>query len=345
MPKLTATYEITLPEPFLCEYPEGKKYEPLSADDRLFHLNINGFDVEIELGNFSGSGKGRVDLPMMATEIKSVTFRVARDESEPPPVVKPAENGTIDLSPLQDYLWDKQKQHIPIVEQLIERLSIYFRFRAGQPLVRLHPEGGQRRFMNPTWTDEAGNKIWDRDTRFRFGGSASLRLYPHMDVTAYKPEDRDSLLAALEKPLEREFHEELLADAKDAVAAGNIRRAVLELAIACEVAIKHVYFERGSYADAAYSYLEEKSPGVRVLDFLNAIAFRAFGQSLKSYDPDCNQRIDDLFQCRNKIAHRGTPIFRDKKGNVRTADYALLLEWWSAVKKAIVWIKGMAARV
>src|SRR4030066_73786 len=146
MPKLTATYKITLPEPFLCEYPEGKKSAPLAADDRLFHVNINGFDVEIELGDFSGSGKGRVDFPM-ATEITSVTFRVTRDEPESPPVVQPEKNGTTNLAPLIEYLWKKQKEYNPVVEQLIERLSIYFRFRAGHPLVHLHPERGQRRFM------------------------------------------------------------------------------------------------------------------------------------------------------------------------------------------------------
>lgn len=345
MQRLTATFNITLPEPFLWECQDGHDLERRTVDDRLFKLTVKGFDVEIELADFSGSRKGRVGSPILAAEITRVIFRVTHDELESPPIVERTNEGTIDWTPLQEYLWKVGEEYKAIVTQLIERLSKYFRFQAGHPLVQIHPERGQSRFMNPIWTDETGKVIWDRVTSYEAGGGAGLMLYPRWDVVAYKPEDRKSLMAALERPIEQEFYEEFLSDAKDAVATGNIRRAVLELAIACEVAIKHVYFERESFADSAYSYLEEKGLArARVLDFVDAIAFRAFGHSLKTDDKECFRQLDYLFRCRNKIAHRGTPVFRDDSGSEETANAALLLEWWSAVKKAIEWLKGHAIR-
>lgn len=347
MARLTATFQITLPEPFLCERPERERPldPPLTADDRIFRLNVNDFAVEIELGGFSGSSRGSGGGPM-ATEITSLVFRVTRDEADSPPVVEPAEDGTIDWTALQEYLWEKGKEYIVVVEQVIERMSAYFRFRAGHALVQLHPERGQPHFLNPVWTDEMGKTVWNRKSSFVFGGSASLHLYPRFDVTAYRPSDRLALMAALEQPLELDLYEELLADVRDAVAMGNLRRAVLELAIACEVAVKQIYFNPESYADAAYSYLEEKGRvRARVLDFVDAIAVHTFGRSLRTEDAQCFQRLVYMFRCRNRIAHRGILIFRDDQGNEVTADSARLLDWWSAVRKTIDWLKALATNV
>jgi hypothetical protein len=333
---------MTLPEPFLVQRDENKISEPLSSDDRIFHLSVNNFEVEIELGGFSRRAKGLKDGPM-ATEITTVIFRVTRNEPDLPPVVKPAKDGTIDFTDLQFYLWEKQKDYKGVVEQLFERLSAYFRFQMGHALVNLHPERGQTRFNNPVWRDEAGNILYDHISSFVMDESPSLYMYPNWGITAYKPEDRPSLLSALERQAEIDLYEEILSDARDAAAMGNLRRAVLELAIACEMAIKHVFFIRDSNADAAYSYLEDKGLArARVLDFVDGIALHAFGSSLRIEDRECFQRLDHLFRCRNKIAHRGSLIFRDDQGKELTVDMARLLDWWTAVRKVIDWLKALA---
>ena len=96
---------------------------------------------------------------------------------------------------------------------------------------------------------------------------------------------------------------------------GNIRRAVLELAIAYEVAIKHVYFEHESFADSDYSYYEEKGIArARVLDFVDIIAFRTFGHSLKTDDTECFKKLSYLFRCRNKFSSSGRLFFAMMEG-------------------------------
>jgi hypothetical protein len=342
MPRLTAIFDITLPEPFLWECQDGDGYdlERRTANDRIFKITVKGFNVEIELADFSGCRKGIVGSAEMAAEITRVFFRVTRDEVESPPIIERTKEGKVDWTPLQEYLCKIDEEYKAIVTRLIEHLSKYFRFQAGHPLVQIHPERGQSRFMNPIWIDQTGKTIWDRVTGIMYGGGFGLRLYPRWNVIAYKPEDRQSLIAALEQPKEQDFYEEILSDAKDAVATGNIRRAVLELAIACEVAIKHVYFEHESFAGSDYSYYEEKGIArARVLDFVDAIAFRTFGHSLKTDDIECFKKLSCLFRCRNKVAHLGTPVFRDDEGLEVTANETFLLEWWSAVKKAIEWLR------
>lgn len=340
MPRLTAIFNITLPEPFLWECQDGHDLERRTADDRILKISVKGFDVEIELAEFSGSRKGAAGRSEMAAEITRVIFRVTRDEPESPPIIERTEEGKVDWTPLQKYLWTIGEEYKAIVTQVTERLSKYFRFQAGHPLVQIHPEQRQRGFLNPTWIDQTGKTIWDRVTCLAAGGGVGLKLYPRWDVIAYKTEDRQSLIAALERPKEQDLYEEIMSDAKDAVATGNIRRAVLELAIACEVAIKHVYFEHESFADSDYSYYEEKGIArARVLDFVDVIAFRTFGHSLKADDIECFKKLSYLFRCRNKVAHLGTPVFRDDGGLEVTANEALLLEWWSAVKKAFAWLR------
>ena len=338
MPRLTAIFEITLSEPFLWEYKEEDRVnlELLTTSDRIFKITLGGFDIEIELADFSGCRKGLVDSAEMAAEITRVILRVTRYELESPPIIEPTEQGRINWTPLQEYLLKIGVEYRAVATQLIERLSKYFRFQAGHPLIIIHPEQVQSRFGNPIWIDETGKTIWDKVTCLTWGGGFGLKLYPRWDVIAYRPEHRESLITALEQPKEQNLYEEILSDAKDAVAMGNIRRAVLELAIACEVAIKHIYSEDESFANSDYAYYEEKGIArARVLDFFDTIAFRTFGHSLKIADIECFKKISFLFRCRNKVAHLGTPVFRDDRGLEITANEAILLEWWSAVKNAI----------
>lgn len=338
MPSLTAIFNIDLPEQFLweCKKEDGYDLQHLTTSDRIFKITLSAFDIEIELADFSGCRKGMVGSAEMAAEITRVIIRVTRDEPESPPIIEPTKEGKIDWTPLQEYLFKIAEEYRAMATLLIQRLYKYFRFQAGHPLIKINSQQGQHQFMNPIWIDETGKTIWDKDTCLTWNGGSGLKLYPRWDVIAYKPKDRKSLIAALEQPKEPNLYEEILSDAKDAVAMGNIRRAVLELAIACEVAIKHIYFENESFADSNYAYYEEKGiVHAKVLDFLDVIAFRTFGHSLKTDDIECFKKISSLFRCRNKIAHLGRPVFRDDGGLETTANETLLLEWWSAVKNAI----------
>jgi hypothetical protein len=66
-------------------------------------------------------------------------------------------------------------------------------------------------------------------------------------------------MEALEANTSYELYEELIVDARASVVQGNFRRAVLEMAIACEVTTKQLFFKKATPAGDAFDYLEDKS--------------------------------------------------------------------------------------
>ncbi len=136
-----------------------------------------------------------------------------------------------------------------------------------------------------------------------------------------------------------EMHMEFFADAQTSVVNGKFRRAILELAIACEVAVKGAFFAKSTIAGAAYEYLEDKGKvHTRVIELIDGVAKVALGQSFKDVAPDAYKDIDHLFRARNKVAHRGELIYRDEGGTEREVDRSTLEAWWVSVDTLLSWI-------
>jgi hypothetical protein len=154
-------------------------------------------------------------------------------------------------------------------------------------------------------------------------------------------QDRDSeLQKALESDTESELYEELIADAQTAVYQRNLRRSVLELAIACEIAIKQTFFAKSTPAGLAYEYLEDKGRiNISVMELIDGVANQAFGESFKDIDLKAYTDIDHLFRSRNKVAHRGKIIYRDDKGLPHQVDTNTLKAWWQSVESLLNWLQ------
>jgi hypothetical protein len=148
--------------------------------------------------------------------------------------------------------------------------------------------------------------------------------------------------AGLQEALEKETivhtHDELLSDAQAAAVENNMRRAVVELAIAVETAAKQSFFAKSTPAGIAFSFIEGRA-SIRVLDLIDGVAKEAFGESFKKAHGDHYRNIDYLFRCRNKAVHRGEIVFRDDKEKLVTLNSTLLQEWWLSVDALIHWLK------
>ena len=337
--KLTATFRVHLPEPFLYLSEAQVLLRPPNPEELTFRTTIDRFEVEVRFADFSGSGASRAGEPM-AGEVTKLSISVTGTVPDAPPTIVRAADGTINYSPLQEYLWKYQPEYRGVCDSVYERLARYFRFTQGIPLIRLRPDHGDPGLLNPAWTNEAGDIIWDTVTAVGGDAGAGLRLYPYAGVRAYSSADRSALLGALQAPIIVPLHEELLMEAKDAISDGNLRRAIIDLAVACEVGIKYRYFAPSTYAEAAYAYLEDKARvNARPIEFLDSIAARAFGTSLRDADPATFRNIDYLFRSRNKVAHRGTTTFKDDSGTEITPDRNLLIEWWDAAKAMLSWLQ------
>lgn len=137
------------------------------------------------------------------------------------------------------------------------------------------------------------------------------------------------------------MHRELQALGKDAIRLGDLRRAVIELAVASEVAVKQAFFAPDSAAFEAFEFLEEqRKVEVSVLELLKQPAERAFGKAFSDVDEEAASNLEELFRCRNKVAHRGKLEFRDKKQRVRSADRERVSAWWQATETHFCWLES-----
>ena len=108
---------------------------------------------------------------------------------------------------------------------------------------------------------------------------------------------------------------EFFTDAQTSIKNGNTRRAVLELAIAREVATKLAFFKTATPAGAAFEYLENKRKvNVRVIDLLDEPAQEAFSNSFKQTHSVAHKSLENRFRARNRVAHRAVAQYRDDSG-------------------------------
>ena len=158
-----------------------------------------------------------------------------------------------------------------------------------------------------------------------------------------RAEDEPAVEAALEKAVNIPLHRSLLAQGKDAALQGDSRRAVMEFAIACEVAAKQAFFAPRSAAGEAFEYLEDKNKvRLSVMELLREPARRAFGEGFVDHDSAAHEQLDWLFRCRNKVVHRGELFFRDDAGTRRAVDQPQLKAWFFASECLLDWLEEKA---
>ena len=111
------------------------------------------------------------------------------------------------------------------------------------------------RTSNPEWTDENGTPLQVRISAVEAKGFAGLRQSPAFGIKAFTPEQSHEFEQALQVDTSYDLYEELMVDARDALMQGNLRRGVLEMAIACEVATKELFAKKGEELGPIYPWL------------------------------------------------------------------------------------------
>jgi hypothetical protein len=124
------------------------------------------------------------------------------------------------------------------------------------------------------------------------------------------------------------LYQELMADARTALVQGNLRRAVLEMAIACEVATKQLFSKK------------ERRAGSNIPVALHTGAKKAFGASFYQDHRKDWHHIEYLFQCRDDVAHGSVPSYRDKDKTPQNMDFDTLRDWWDSLEALIAWIRS-----
>ena len=326
---LTATYLLSLSS--------SLRLQREMSDALDYCVIIDDFTVAIRIIN---EGRPLVEAPgqLPITLASQVQVRVSRDEKEEPPALPTNSQGGRNFVERSNWIGAREKDYKKAALVVINRLITFFKYDQRTPdLQRLNEqfEG----FNNPTWTDANGQEIesgiYTIVGTFLIASGAEL-----LGQRNFTEADDNALRDALQSDHDVSVARQLLSEAQTSVLNGNYRRGVLEMAIACEVAIKQAFFKAATAAGSAFEYLEDKGKvHVRAIDLLHGPALEAFSTSFKESNPARYQHLDYLFRCRNKIAHRALAEYRDDGGVVHSVDRRTLELWWQSVEYLFQWLQ------
>ncbi|NKE71902.1 hypothetical protein [Candidatus Manganitrophus noduliformans] len=331
MPQLVAHFDVeSLP---------GQCLIALPNKEIIVHSAINGFDVEIQLiVNESWRAKHKSDNEW-TRRIERLLVRVSRNEVEFPPPVYPNDKGHLDYTIQSEYFCQRIEAFGHVAREATNRMIRFFRFLLRTPSLQEFPANHQY-FSNAKWTDE-NNKIVGK-AGVTIVSEKVPGLYGELGVKKLNLETLGALEDFIGHPISLPLTQQLLSDAQSAWFEGNLRRAILELAIACEIAVKRQFFANDSPAGAAFDYLEDKAQvNVRVLELMDRVTLEAFGKSFKTEYPNDYKNIDYLFRCRNKVAHRGKLIFRNDSNQEITVNGKTVSDWWGSAIILMEWLSAL----
>lgn len=331
MGKLTAIFSVYLEAPCLINWAE--RPPPRIVTD------IDGFDVVATLSFSEDRKSKRAGDVEWTYEISSIEIVISREELDSPPAPVLSDDGRRDLTGQQKYLTPKAPEFEAVARKVAERVLNFFKYDLLTPLVNISVLRADD-FRNATWMDAEGREI---------AGPIIFTVLPipgvsgHLGASRFTIDRFDELvLRVREPPSGVSLVKSLMSDAQTAWYEGNLRRSVLELAIAAEVLVKRRCFREDSPAGAAFDSLEDSGRlSVRVLDLISRVAADVFGHSYKTEHVAKYTDIDHLFRCRNKIAHRGDLSFRNDGGQLQVADANTVEHWWDAVVHLTDWLESL----
>jgi hypothetical protein len=329
MNRLIAKFDVELPSYLIVNRPE--------IDRLQYETRIGVFDVEILLIPRGGARSKRSDEEHWSFCISRALISVARDEQVEPPPPQITKEGNIDYTVQDSYFEERLLAYQEVAAAVVNRVILFFKYKLHNPFLR-ELETRDQELQNPEWTDETGREVGKGIQTFIAHRVPGLG-YSSFGIRKLKRTDDAELEQALKTPVGPELYEELLSDAQAAVFQNNFRRAIIEMAIACEVAVKQTFFSKETPAGAAYEYLEDKGRiNIRIIELIDSAAKHAFGESFKDVNGSAYQDIDNLFRCRNKVAHRGEVVYKDDSGGLNVIDLNTLAKWWQSVEALLEWL-------
>lgn len=332
MPRLFAEFYVELPGQCLYAFPD--------AAEVTYKLPFQEYEVEIALQMEKGStNRGHGDINWIGT-LHTLKVTASREEPEFPPVVTPDIAGKRDYSSQFEYFWGRIGQYAVAAREITNRLVRYFQFVLGTPHLEEF-KGSHQAFSNATWKNSLGEEVGKGATIVVFPSVPGLHGPLRADCLCQ--ENLDDLGKFLLNPRDFSVAEQLIDNARGAWFNENLQRTVLELAIGCEVVVKRRFFSEDSPSGAAFDYLEDKAKvNVKVLELIDAVAHAAFGKSFRTSNPDDYRKIDNLFRCRNKIAHRGVLSLRNDSAETIVPDKNMVADWFNSVVKLKTWLYALS---
>ncbi|HTN74073.1 MAG TPA: hypothetical protein VL096_02455 [Pirellulaceae bacterium] len=255
------------------------------------------------------------------------TISLTRPESLAPPPPIPSER-----SAHVQYFDDRRSEFTKAAVKVMNRLIYFFKYQLHNPGLR--DVNVSQDFGQPKWTDEHGNSVGHGSIEFTMSGIPGINGEPiAAELLSYT---RDAeLVAALATDTSVDLASQILSDAQAALCEGHMRRAILEMAVACETATKELFFPPNT---ATHGLLEMLSNPPAVKDLIDKGCLNGLGESFKVKYPTHHENIDYLFRCRNKAVHLGQLWFIDNHKNRVEPTTQTLSQWFVSCVTLLDWL-------
>lgn len=330
MERLIAKYHIELEYPILVKRSD--------TDILQYQLVIDGAEVEVWLILGSDSRSKFKNERFWTSFVNCVEITISLSEQEiPPPADRTPKDGHGSYYEIEQYFDKRIVKYTVIARKVYHRLVKYFKYEHGSPY--LVDETELSRFPLPVWSDEKGTELWKTESRVFFVPYTPGESKPEFGIIKFQKTNDKKLVRALRKEKDVTLYQEIMYDAQAAILQRNYRRGILEMAIACEIAVKQAFFAESTISGVTYEYFENQGRvNVRPIDLISNVAEYVFGENFKSINEKAYKNIDYLFRCRNKIAHRGQISYRDDSGVWHQPDLDILRDWWTSLEEMLSWL-------
>ncbi len=322
---------ITPTFPLIVECKEGDEFI-YSIDDGEYNLKIIIPFME------NGPKNGFVNSDLYKQLADRIEINITK-EVEYIPEIPLTEEGGRDYTKVSSYFNDQKVGYSEIAIIYYKRLINYFKFKLSQPYLDSEYVN-QDEFSNPVWSDSYGINYGT------VGGIHHVQSIPGMSRTCLgiktlKAENTSSVKSFLEEDYEAELYQQILSDAQAAILSGDLRRAIFEMAVVCELFTKRIYFSNNGVSGLAFDYFEDKGKvKITVIELITGVAAEVLGESFKVFSGIDYENIDFLFRCRNKVAHRGNVFFKNDMGKVIRPDQKLIENWYDSVGVLLEWLQS-----
>lgn len=331
MKRLIAKYEIQLTNPILIKWSLNETIK--------FRIQIDNADVTITIIPTLDNRSKYSTERLWTYEAEKIKIEVCLPESEtPPPADITPTDGKGSYYEIEEYFNKRLPIFTDIAKKVYFRFIRYFKYKRGIPSL---DEGHlSSRFTLPTWVDENGKEIWKSESRAIYANYTYGVWYPEFGIKKFTKRNKQNFINSLKSDMDVELYQEILSDAKSAIIAGNLRRGILEMAIACEIAVKQTFFNESTISGLAFEYIENQRR-IRVIDLISKVAIYTSSASFKQINKDAFIDIDHLFRCRNRIVHRGDLSYLDDKNEKNEPNKKMIKKWWASLEELFVWIKTL----
>lgn len=332
--KIIATFTIDLKNHIMVMWPESSEI--------LFKFLIDDSEICITLEKcFSNKFKDEGDK-YYTEPISQIKIEVIRKGSFKIPDAE-IKNKTIrDYSKRLDYFDKIRPSFSNHAYEAYVRLIYFLKYVLYNPYLIEYPKE-HAFFHNAKWTDSNGNKLGGGTNKMLLSDTYELEMKfgKNLPFERLSPKYSKNLKIALNNPIRPQLHSQMLSGAISSLFDFNLHRAIIELAIACEILVKRSFFPNETPGGIAFDFFEDQSKiKIRVPELINKVAQEAFGRSFKTDQPKNYNNIENLFRCRNKIAHQGSLEYRDinsKTNKIKIADINTVIVWFFSVRYLEIW--------